>query len=94
MVSGSGSCRVTVRSVPVMPAEEGDRRRRAPVAGGLEADEVQRQRVARLGALDVERAGLRVDEAQVDLLAGQVGDAAQRAAEGVLGPQPQRRARA
>ena len=74
-------------------AEERDRRRRAPVAGRLERDEVQHEGVARLGALDVERSGLRVDEAQVDLLAGQVVDAAQHAAEGVVGPQPQRRAR-
>ena len=70
-------------------AEERDRGRGAPVAGRLQRDEVQHQRVAGLGALDVERAGLRVDEPQVDLRAGQVVDAAQRAAERVVGPQPQ-----
>ena len=75
-------------------AEERDRRRGAPVAGRLQRDEVQHQGVPGLGALDVERAGLRVDEAQVDLRAGQVVDAAQRAAERVVGPQPQRGARA
>ena len=71
-------------------AEERDGRRGAPVARRLQRDEVQHERVAGLGALDVERAGLRVDEAQVDLVAGQVVDAAQRAAERVVGPQPQR----
>ena len=72
-------------------AEERDRRRRAPVPGGLHGHEVQRQGVPGLGALDVERPGLRVDEAQVDLLAGQVLDRAQRPAERVVGPQAQRR---
>ena len=72
-------------------AEERDRRRGAPVPGGLHRDEVQRQGVPRLGALDVERAGLRVDEAQVDLLARQVLGRAQGPAERVVGPQPQRR---
>ena len=61
---------------------------------GSSVDEVQRQGVAGLGALDEERPGLRVDVAQVDLLAGQVGGRPQRAAERVVGPQPQRRARA
>ena len=50
----------------------------------------RRQGVAGLGALDVERPGLRVDEPQVDLLARQVVDAAQHAAERVVGPEPQR----
>ena len=59
---------------------------------GSSDDEVQHQGVAGLGALDVERAGLRVDEAQVDLLARQVVDAAQDTAERVVGPEPQRRA--
>ena len=54
------------------PAEERDRGRRRPVARRLDADEVQRERVAGLGALDVERPGLRVHEAQVDLLARQI----------------------
>jgi hypothetical protein len=75
------------------PTEERDGRRRAPVTGRLQGDEVQRQGVPRLGALDVEGTGLRVDEAQVDLLAGQVLGRAQRPAIGVVGPQPQRRAR-
>jgi hypothetical protein len=51
---------------------------------------VQRKRVARLGALDVERSGLRVDEAQVDVRTRLVAGAAELAAERVLGPQPQR----
>ena len=42
-------------------AEERDGRRRGPVPGRLDRDEVQRERVAGLGALDVERAGLRVE---------------------------------
>ena len=73
------------------PAEERDRRRGAPVTGRLHGDEVQRQGVPRLGALDVERPGLRVDVAQVDLLARQVLGPAERPAEGVVGPQAQRR---
>jgi hypothetical protein len=76
-----------------MPPKNGDVRRGAPVARRLEAHQVQRQRVAGLGPLDVEGPGLRVDVPQVDLLAGQVGGRAQRAAEGVVGPQPQRRPR-
>ena len=44
---------------------------------GVQLDEVEREGVAGLGALDVERAGLRVDERQVDLRARQVVDAAQ-----------------
>src|SRR3954453_15240558 len=74
-------------------AEERDRSRRSPVAGRLQRDEVESQGVAGLGALDVERPGLRVDEPQVHLLARQVVDAAQDTVEGVLGPQPQRVAR-
>ena len=86
--------RVLQRHDPVgagHPAEERDVRRCAPVAGGLEADQVQGERVARFGALDEEGAGLGVHEAQVDLLAGQVGHRPQLAAERVVGPQPQRR---
>ena len=41
----------------------------------------------------IERPGLGVDEPQVHLGAGQVVDAAQRAAEGVVGPEPQSRSR-
>ena len=73
--------------------EERDRRRRAPVAGGFQRDQMQYERVAGLGTLDVEGSGLRVDEAQVDLLGGQVVDAAQRATERVVRPQPQGGAR-
>ena len=50
-------------------AEERDRRRGAPVARRLQRHEVQHEGVAGLGALDVERTGLRVDEPQVDLRA-------------------------
>ena len=67
--------RVLERGDPVgagQPAEERDRRRGGPVARGLQGDQVQREGVPRLGALDVEGAGLRVHEAQVDLLARQV----------------------
>src|SRR6185295_20370748 len=51
--------------------------------------EVQRERVTRLRTLDVERTGLWVDEAQVDLLRGQVVNGAQRTTERVLGPEAQ-----
>jgi hypothetical protein len=70
-------------------AEERDRRRSAPVPGGLHSDEVQRQGVPRLGALHVERPGLRVDEAQVDLLARQVLGRAERPAVRVIRPETQ-----
>ena len=48
-------------------AEERDGRRGAPVPSRFQRDEVEHERVAGLRALDVERAGLRVDETQVDL---------------------------
>ena len=48
-------------------AEEGDGRRGAPVPCRFQRDEVEHERVAGFRALDVERAGLRVDETQVDL---------------------------
>ena len=48
-------------------AEEGDSRRGAPVPCRFQRDEVQDERVAGFRALDVERAGLRVHETQVDL---------------------------
>src|SRR5262249_30775137 len=71
-------------------AEERDGGRGSPVASRLYVDQVQDEGVAGLGALDVERPGLRVHEPEVDLGAGQVADAAQHAAEGVVGPEPQR----
>ena len=51
------------------------------------------QRVARLGALDVERAGLGIDEAEVDLVAGQVVDRLEGVVESILRPQPEGRPR-
>ena len=70
-------------------AEERDRGRRAPVAGRDQVGDVQRERVAGLGALDVERAGLRVDLGDVQHLGRAVRRAPQPAGERVLGPQPQ-----
>jgi hypothetical protein len=74
-------------------AEERDGGRRAPVPGRFHRDEVQRQGVAGLRPLDVERPRLRVHVAEVDLLGGQIRDRAEGAAERVVRPQPQRRAR-
>jgi hypothetical protein len=51
------------------PTEEGDGSRSPPGTSGGEIDDVDGDRVARLGALDVERAGLGVYKAEVDLLA-------------------------
>jgi len=48
-------------------AEERDGRRGAPVACRFQRDEMEHERVARFRALNVERAGLRIDETQVDL---------------------------
>ena len=50
---------------------------------------MQRERVAGLGALDVERAGLRVDLGHVEHLGRPVRRAPQPTGERVLGPQPQ-----
>ena len=71
-------------------AEEGDSRRGAPVPCRFQIDEVQHERVAGFRALDVERAGLRVDETQVDFGARQVIDTAQHSVERVLRPEPER----
>ena len=66
--------------------------RRRPVARRLDRHEVHGEGVAGLGALHVERAGLRVDERELDHLGHQVVDAADAAAEAVLGEQLQHRA--
>ena len=58
-----------MRSVLVMPPKNGIAAEAPQSRAGSSDDQVQHQRVAGLGALDVERPGLRVDEPQVDLRA-------------------------
>ena len=74
-------------------AEERDRGGRRPVARGPEVGDVDGEGVARLGALHVEGPGLRVDLGHDQHLGGPVGGALQASGEGVLRPEPQRRAR-
>src|SRR5215472_8951480 len=62
-----------------------------PVAARLDRHEMHRQRVARFGALDVERAGLRVEERELADLRDQVILAADPAGEAVLRPQLEHR---
>ncbi len=64
--------------------EQRERRRDGPVPRRLDRDEVEREGVARFGALDVERARLRVEGG--DLLRGQVGHALDETGEAVVGP--------
>src|SRR5207244_8615933 len=56
-----------------------------PIARRLDVDQVDRQRVARLGALDIEGPGLGIDEGVLDRLAGQVLLGADPAGEAILG---------
>src|SRR4029450_13328822 len=67
-------------------AEEGDRRGRREVTGRGDRDEMHGQRVARLGALDIERTGLRVHEGELDDATHEVGWTAYLPAERVTGP--------
>ena len=55
-----------------------------PIASRLDVDQVDRQRVSRLGALDIEGPGLRIDEGVLDRLAGQVLLGADPAGEAIL----------
>src|SRR6202521_4345383 len=57
---------------PGQGPKQGHRAAGRPISGRLHVDQVDRQRVARLRALDVERAGLWIDERVLDRLAGQV----------------------
>src|ERR1700680_4617149 len=66
-------------------AEQRDGGGRAPVPGRLDGHEMDGQGVARFGALDVERAGLRVEVGKLADLRDQVGLAAHPAGETVLG---------
>jgi hypothetical protein len=50
-----------------MPPKKGMAAEAPQSRAGSSRDEVEHERVAGLRALDVERAGLRVDETQVDL---------------------------
>src|SRR6476619_7415473 len=68
------------------PAEERDQRRRTPGACRSQIGQVDRQRVARLGALDPERPGLRVQVLGVERSGGHVVAAGDASAVGVLGP--------
>ena len=75
------------------PAEERDQGRRAPAPRRREVHQVYRQGVSGLGALDPERAGLRIEVLGVQRRAGHVVSAGDPAAVGVLGPQRQHRRR-
>ena len=66
--------------------------RRRPVARRLDRHEVHREGVPRFGALDVERAGLRVDVRELDDPGDQVVESPDATAEAVLGEQLQHRA--
>ena len=92
--SSSGGCSVAVVCVPVSAPKCGNVEDTAQSRAGVMDDEVQGQRVARLGALDGERAGHRIEERERAHQRRQVVDRADRAAEAVLGGQPQDVARA
>ena len=68
-------------------SEERHRARRRPVARWLDRDEVDRERVTRLGTFDEERPGLRIHERELDHARDVVVRPADLAAERVLGPQ-------
>jgi hypothetical protein len=65
-------------------AEEGHGGGDGPIPGGLDSDQVNRQRVARFGTLNPKGSGLRIDEGVNNRLTGEIGLRSDLAAEGIL----------
>src|SRR5699024_2251550 len=72
-------------------AEQGNRRRCSPSPCGGEINYVDRQCVSRLGTIDIERPGLRIQPVRVQLRTGYVRPCGDCVVERVFGPHAQSR---